>query len=120
MITFSLLNLRSHVENRPTLFLETYGLACLGVSHFCGKAKIRNSKFQILTNENVVEFQVTVADVQSMHVRNGRNNLLRKKVSTDVFGKATYLCDYVKKFVLAVLKSKELSAILLVRELHPD
>ena len=55
-----------------------------------------------------------------MHVCNCWNDLLREEIATDVFGEATDLSDYIKKFILAVLKSKELSAILLIRELHPD
>ena len=114
------MDLGCHVEDRPTLFLKTIGLASLSVSHFCSKAEVSNSKFQILTNENVVEFQVAVADVLGVKVLNTGNQALSQKKSRDRFGESTCRIEKVKKFVLAVLKSKELSAILLIRELHPD
>lgn len=119
-IASSTLDLGGHVEDRPALLREEFGLAGLGVGHFCGKAKVSDPDFQILTNEDVVEFQVAVADVLGMHVGNSGNDLLGEEVATDVFGESTDLGDDVKKFVLAVLKSENLSAILLVRELYSD
>lgn len=104
-IASSTLDLGGHVEDRPALLREAFGLAGLGVGHFCGKAKVSDPDFQILTNEDVVEFQVAVADVLGMHVGNSGNDLLGEEVATDVFGESTDLGDDVKKFVLAVLKS---------------
>jgi len=90
------LNLRSHVKHGATLFAEKFGFPGRGVVHFRSKGEISDSDFEVVSDEEIVQFKVSMAVALHMHIAHRWHYLLEKEVTSYVFCEATDFGYYVK------------------------